>query len=253
MQMEHAFTVPVPVAQAWSVLLDVERVAPCMPGATLTSFDGEAFEGTVRVKLGPVSMTYKGHGRFTSTDEAARRVVIEASGRDSRGGGTAAATATAQLTPAEEGAATMVTVVTDLAVTGRPAQFGRGMIADVGGRLLGQFADCLATTLAGSGASVDARGAVDAAPETGVAPPEPAPAVVEAGPASVQAAAAAAPVAAPAARTEAAAAPTTRPSADAIDLLQVTGISAAVRRAAPYVIGFVAGAVVTWAVIRLLG
>jgi carbon monoxide dehydrogenase subunit G len=247
MQMEHVFTVPVPVAQAWGVLLDVERVAPCMPGATLTSFDGEAFEGTVRVKLGPVSMTYKGRGRFASTDEAARRVVIEASGRDSRGGGTAAATATAQLAPAEDGAATLVTVVTDLAVTGRPAQFGRGMIADVGGRLLGQFADCLATTLAESDAT--GGGADRATAEAAPAVPEPAPAVVEAGPAAVQAAAPAAAIPAP--RTRAATVPA-RPSADAIDLLQVTGVSAAARRVAPYLIGFIAGVVVTWAVITLL-
>jgi carbon monoxide dehydrogenase subunit G len=247
MQMEHVFTVPVPVAQAWGVLLDVERVAPCMPGATLTSFDGEAFEGTVRVKLGPVSMTYKGRGRFASTDEAARRVVIEASGRDSRGGGTAAATATAQLAPAEDGAATLVTVVTDLAVTGRPAQFGRGMIADVGGRLLGQFADCLATTLAESDAT--GGGADRATAEAAPAVPEPAPAVVEAGPAAVQAAAPAAAIPAP--RTGAATVPA-RPSADAIDLLQVTGVSAAARRVAPYLIGFLAGVVVTWAVITLL-
>jgi uncharacterized protein len=250
MQMEHVFTVPVPVAQAWGVLLDVERVAPCMPGATLTSFDGEAFEGTVRVKLGPVSMTYKGRGRFASTDEAARRVVIEASGRDSRGGGTAAATATAQLAPAEDGAATLVTVVTDLAVTGRPAQFGRGMIADVGGRLLGQFADCLATTLAESDAT--GGGADRATAEAVPAVPEPAPAGLEAGPAAVPTAAAAAPAAAvPAPRTGAATVPA-RPSADAIDLLQVTGVSAAARRVAPYLIGFIAGVVVTWAVITLL-
>jgi carbon monoxide dehydrogenase subunit G len=243
MQMEHAFTVPVPVAQAWDVLLDVERVAPCMPGATLTSFDGEAFEGTVRVKLGPVSMTYKGRGRFASTDEAARRVVIEASGRESRGGGTAAATATAHLQPSEDGAATHVTVVTDLAVTGRPAQFGRGMISDVGGRLLGQFADCLATTLAEGGGPQAA--AEPAAAEPAVAEP--------AYEAPAATASTAAPTAAlPSAPAEAATPPPRR-SADAIDLLQVTGISAMARRAAPYVIGFVAGAVVTWAIIKLLG
>ncbi|HEY3007185.1 MAG TPA: SRPBCC family protein [Micromonosporaceae bacterium] len=232
MQMEHAFTVPVPVAQAWDVLLDVERVAPCMPGATLTSFDGEAFEGTVRVKLGPVSMTYKGRGRFASTDEANRQVVIEASGRDSRGGGTAAATATANLQSTEDGAATRVTIVTDLAVTGRPAQFGRGMIADVGGRLLGQFADCLATTLAeGSGSPPPAEPAAEAPIAAAPSP------------------------AAPAAEAPTAAAPPARPrrSADAIDLLQVTGISAMARKAAPYVIGFVVGGLVTWALISLFG
>jgi carbon monoxide dehydrogenase subunit G len=261
MQMQHTFTVPVPVAQAWGVLLDVERVAPCMPGATLTSFDGEAFEGTVRVKLGPVNMTYKGHGRFKSTDEAARTVVIEASGRDSRGGGTAAATATANLVEAEDGAATLVTVVTELSVTGRPAQFGRGMIADVGGRLLGQFADCLATTLGeATGEAVTSEAPTSQAAEAAPAVGEAAPAAGEAALTAGEPAAAAAPAAAatpaaavPAPRTLGSAAPSSaRPSADAIDLLQVTGISAAARRVAPYLIGFVAGAVVTWAVLTLL-
>src|SRR5262245_10918745 len=145
MQIEHTFTVAAPVEQAWALLLDIERIAPCMPGATLTSFTGDEFEGTVRVRLGPVSMTYAGKGRFLEKDEAAHRMVMEASGRDPKGGGTAKATVTSSLTPTDEG--TLVTVVTDMAVAGRPAQFGRGMIADVSGRLIGQFAECLASKL----------------------------------------------------------------------------------------------------------
>lgn len=145
MEMEHNFTVPAPVDTVWEALLDLERVVPCMPGATLTSHQEDEFAGTVKVRLGPISLQYKGNGRFTEKDEAARRAVIEASGRDARGNGTAAATVTAQLV--EKGSETAVSVVTDLSVTGRPAQFGRGMIGEVSSKLIGQFADCLADKL----------------------------------------------------------------------------------------------------------
>ena len=131
MRLEQSFEVPVPVAQAWSVLLDVERIAPCMPGATLTGFDGTAFTGLVKVKLGPVSLAYKGNGRFTERDEAGKRVVIVASGQDSRGAGGAQARVTAVLHDASGGSATLVKVVADLDIAGKAAQFGRGMIADV--------------------------------------------------------------------------------------------------------------------------
>jgi uncharacterized protein len=145
MRLEQSFVVPVGVERAWGVLLDVEGIAPCLPGASLTGFDGESFTGTVRVKLGPVSLTYQGKGHFVARDEVERRVMIEASGRDSHGAGTAATTVTASLYPDQAG--TRVEVVTDLQITGRPAQFGRGMIADVSGKLLGQFAECLAERL----------------------------------------------------------------------------------------------------------
>lgn len=145
MEMEHNFTVPAPVDTVWKALLDLERVVPCMPGAALKSHDGDEFAGTVKVKVGPISLQYKGSGRFTERDAAAHRAVIEASGRDARGNGTASATVTAQLV--ENGSGTAVTVVTDLLVTGRPAQFGRGLISDVGGKIIGQFAGCLADKL----------------------------------------------------------------------------------------------------------
>lgn len=161
MQLEYDFTVPVPVSRAWAVLLDLEQVAPCVPGATLTSYDGDEFAGTVKVKLGPVSLTYRGKGRFVTRDEDVGRVVVEASGHDARGAGTAAATGTMTLRQADDPAATVVTVAADLSVTGRPAQFGRGMITEVGGKLVGQFADCLARRLA----------------EAAAEPPVPAPAV----------------------------------------------------------------------------
>jgi carbon monoxide dehydrogenase subunit G len=156
MKLEQNFTVPVPVEQAWEVLLDLHRVAPCMPGATLTSVEGDEFTGNVKVKLGPIMLTYNGKGRFVERDEAARRVVIEASGRDTRSAGTAAATVTAQLVG--EGDQTRVDVLTDLSITGKPAQFGRSMISDVSTKLLGQFADCLAGRLAEAAAGRWGRG-----------------------------------------------------------------------------------------------
>lgn len=170
MRLDHSFTVPVPVDEAWGVLLDVPRVAPCMPGATLTDFDGDEFTGTVKVKVGPIVLTYSGKGRFVERDEAARRVVVEASGRDTRAAGTASATVTATLKP--EGDSTQVEVATDLSVTGKPAQFGRGMLADVGGRLVGQFADCLATELAAPPPppAEDVAVAPETRPETEVEP-----------------------------------------------------------------------------------
>jgi carbon monoxide dehydrogenase subunit G len=154
-QLENTFTVPVTVERAWAVLLDIERVAPCMPGATLTSVDGDEFAGTVKVKLGPVSMTFKGTGRFVERDEEARRVVIAASGADSRGGGTAKATVTATLVA--EGDETRVNIGTDLDITGKAAQFGRGLIGDVSGRLIGQFATCLAEQLTPVGPDASAE------------------------------------------------------------------------------------------------
>jgi carbon monoxide dehydrogenase subunit G len=145
MKLEHEFTVPAPVGTVWAALLDPERVAPCMPGATLTEVDGQRFSGTVKVKLGPISLTYKGTGQFLETDETARQAVLKASGKDVRGNGTAAATVTAVLTEVDGG--TRCAVVTDLSITGRPAQFGRGLIAEVGGKIIDQFATCLASRL----------------------------------------------------------------------------------------------------------
>ncbi|GAB3568064.1 hypothetical protein GCM10027445_17430 [Amycolatopsis endophytica] len=145
MRLDHEFTVPAPPAEVWKAVTDPERVAPCMPGATLTKVEGETFTGTVKVKLGPISLLYKGSGEFLETDEQARKIVIKASGKDSRGAGTAAATVTVTLS--EDNGATKGTVATDLNVTGRPAQFGRGMISEVGGKILDQFATNLADRL----------------------------------------------------------------------------------------------------------
>jgi len=154
MELEHSFSVPVPVARAWDVLLDVERVAPCMPGATLDSVSGDEIAGRIKVKVGPIQMTYAGHAKFTNRDDAAHVVVLEASGKETRGAGTASASVRSELTP--EGDQTHVTVHTTLNVTGKPAQFGRGVMTEVGGRLIGIFAANLAAMLAadpGSAAS----------------------------------------------------------------------------------------------------
>jgi carbon monoxide dehydrogenase subunit G len=184
MRLEQSFEVPVPVARAWEVLLDVERIAPCMPGATLTGFDGETFTGVVKVKLGPISLAYRGNGRFVEKDEAGRRVALVASGQDSRGAGGAAARVTAVLHDARGGEATLVKVVTDLDIAGRAAQFGRGMINDVSGKLIKQFADCLAETIAQVPAPVASATAAgpDSAMPAAAAVPLVAPAAPVAGP-----------------------------------------------------------------------
>ena len=159
MQLEHSFTVPVGVDEAWAVLLDIERVAPCMPGAAVDSVDGDDFTGTVKVKLGPIGLTYKGKASFVEKDEAAHKAVIRAQGRDARGNGTAAATVSAVLVA--DGDSTKVVVTTDLDITGRPAQFGRGVMVDVGNKLIGQFAECLAGQLT-DGDGRNAEAAADA-------------------------------------------------------------------------------------------
>ncbi len=146
MELEHSFTVPVPVDQAWDVLLDVERVAPCMPGATLDSVDGDEIRGKVKVKVGPISMTYAGTATFVEKDKATGVIRLEASGKEMRGAGTASATVRSTLE--DRGNETFVVVMTTLNVTGKPAQFGRGMMNEVGGKLLGLFASNLAAMLA---------------------------------------------------------------------------------------------------------
>ncbi|WP_258574255.1 SRPBCC family protein [Actinomadura parmotrematis] len=174
MELDHEFTVPVPVDRAWSVLLDVQRVALCVPGATLDSADGDEYAGRLRVKVGAMTITYRGTARITSADEAARTVTIEAAAKEARGSGTAAATVTASLH--DEGATTRVTVRTKLNVTGRPAQFGRGILAEVGGKLIARFARNLAAELESPAAERPAETVVTAAaarPAKPAAPAEP--------------------------------------------------------------------------------
>src|SRR5215813_9260262 len=146
MELEHSFTVPVPRHRAWDVLLDVERVAPCMPGATIDSVDGDEIRGRIKVKVGPINMTYAGTARFVERDKELGVVTLEASGKETRGAGTASASVRSVLE--DRGHETHVRVLTTLNVTGKPAQFGRGVLNEVGGRLLGIFATNLAATLA---------------------------------------------------------------------------------------------------------
>jgi carbon monoxide dehydrogenase subunit G len=156
MELEHSFTVPVPKSRAWDVLLDVERVAPCMPGATLDSVDGDEIRGRIKVKVGPINMTYAGTARFVERDQELGVVTLEASGKETRGAGTASASVRSVLE--DGGHETHVKVLTTLNVTGKPAQFGRGVMNEVGGRLLGIFANNLAATLAADAEASSASG-----------------------------------------------------------------------------------------------
>jgi uncharacterized protein len=254
-QLDNEFAVPVPVSEAWPVLLDVERIAPCMPGATVTKVDGRNIEGKVKVKVGPITVSYDGTATFLEVDEVDRRVVIEARGKETRGSGTASATVTTRLH--DEGDRTRVTVRTDLSVTGKPAQFGRGVMADVSGKLLGQFADCLSRKLAGTEtaaagpgagpATGAAGGAADAGGAAAGAPAGAAPGGPTGGPTGGSAPAAG-PATGTATATSAAGAPArsmdgSRPAAvpdagadretpDAIDLLGTAGLPV-LKRAAP--------------------
>jgi carbon monoxide dehydrogenase subunit G len=147
-ELEHDFTVPASVEETWAAFNDPAQVAPCFPGATLLSVDGDTFTGSAKIKLGPIALQYNGVGTYVQRDQPAHRAVIEAKGKDKRGNGTANATVTAQMSPHGDG--TAVHVTTDLAVTGKPAQFGRGVMQDVSDKLLGQFVACLRTTLGAS-------------------------------------------------------------------------------------------------------
>lgn len=147
MRFEHEFSVPVQVEQAWAALLDVERVAPCLPGATLDIVEGDEFTGRMKVKVGPITVTYRGTAGFEDVDKDTYSLKLKASGREARGSGTAEATVAAALA-AEEDGGTRVRVETTFNVTGRPAQFGRGVMAEVGGKLIDRFAVNLAELLA---------------------------------------------------------------------------------------------------------
>lgn len=147
MELEHSFTVPADIDTAWNTLLDVERIAMCMPGATLLNVEGDTFNGQVKIKLGPITMVFGGAASFVEKDLANHRLVINASGSETKGTSTAQAIVTTQLI-AESPNLTRVDVNTDLAITGKPAQFGRGVMSDVAGRIIGQFAGNLEGVIA---------------------------------------------------------------------------------------------------------
>jgi carbon monoxide dehydrogenase subunit G len=159
MKMNNEFAVGVPVQQAWDVMLDLERIAPCLPGAAIQGSEGDEYQGTMKVKIGPITANYKGTAKFEETDEENRRAVLNATGRDARGQGTASATIVSTLH--EEGDSTRVNVETDMKLTGRAAQFGRGIAQDVATKMLDQFADCLEKEISG-GPEEGAEGAAAA-------------------------------------------------------------------------------------------
>lgn len=164
MELNDSFEVAHPVDAVWEVITDVERIAPCLPGAQLTGSDGDVHEGLVKVKVGPITSQYKGKASFTERDDAAHRLLMSASGRDTRGAGNASAEITVSLEAVTE-ASTRVSVHTDLTITGKVAQFGRGVLADVSRKLMGQFADNLAELVAADVAADEAPAAPDAAAE----------------------------------------------------------------------------------------
>lgn len=218
MKLENTFRIPVPADDAWPVLLDLERLAPCVPGATLTSRDGDDFHGKIKVKLGPVGLTYNGVIKILSQDADARIAVLEGGGRETRGNGTAKAVITCRLV--ESDGVTDVFVDTDLAITGKPAQFGRGALADVAGTLIGTFADNLAAEITSSTDRVtdEAFGtAGNAAPADATEP----------APAATTEAAGSAPAASPVPPRSPAPTPiAARPAAEPIDLVAAAGFSA---------------------------
>ena len=221
MELNNEFEVDRPIGEAWALLTDVERIAPCLPGAQLEEIEGEEYRGSVKVKVGPITANYKGKATFVEKDDVNHKAVLRAEGRDARQGN-ANATITATLVPS--GTGTKVTVNTDLSVTGKVAQFGRGVMAEVSEKLLNQFVQNLETKVLAEGAApAPVEPAVATTPAAAAAPSEPAPA-------------AAAPAGAPSADG---AAPTVRkitPSApvEPVDLLGATG-APMLKRLAPVV------------------
>ena len=178
MELQNSFVVPTDIDTAWAKMQDVEGLAPCMPGATLESHDGDDFTGNVKVKLGPVSMVFGGQARFVSKDEATHTMVIEGSGKETKGSGTAKGMVTAVLV-AEAPDRTRVDVNTDLTITGKAAQFGRGVMQDVAGRIVDQFSANLATMIGATGAAAAGAAAAGAAGDSST-PAAPAPAAPQA-------------------------------------------------------------------------
>src|SRR5262245_6326153 len=169
MEIADSFRVSTPLEDTWKVLLDIEGIAPCMPGAQLQEVEGDEYRGIVKVKVGPITAQYKGTAKLAEVDEPNRRIVIDASGRDTRGQGNAKASII--VTMRAEGAGTQVDVVTDLSITGKVAQFGRGVLVDVSSKLMGQFVENLerdVLTTAGGGDTSHAGGPYEQALESAV-------------------------------------------------------------------------------------
>ena len=239
MELTHDFTVPADVDTTWATFMDLESVGNCFPGATVTEVNDDGFSGTVKVKLGPIALQYAGSGTFIERDDATHRAVIEAKGKDKRGNGTAGATVTIQLAPSGDG--TRVDVATDLSITGKPAQFGRGVMQDVSDKLLGQFVTCIENRFAEPVPEVGPDAA--AAPETLATadPGTPDPGAAASGAAGTPAESAARP-------TPAAPRPTVVPKQqavvdDSIDL-GATVLPVLLRSYAPYAVAGLLGALI---------
>jgi uncharacterized protein len=238
MKLENEFTVPAPVDRAWQVLLDLERVAPCLPGAAIDGREGDAHTGTMTVKIGPITARYKGTVKIEESDEQAHRAVMRAQARDARGQGTAAATITSTMEAVDDG--TRVRVETDMRITGPAAQFGRGVMQDVSAKMMGRFADCLAGLMGEDGAPATGAAPAEEAPAASPAmeapaasPAEEKPAPAEEKPAPAEekpAPAAAAPPPPPA--------PPPRPTEEVLDLGEVSR-DAVLKRVAPVAAGAV--------------
>lgn len=170
MELNHEFTVPTGKAEAWAMFNDIGSIATCFPGATVTSADDEGFEGSVKVKLGPIALLYNGSGTFTEKDEDAGRMLISAKGKDRRGNGTAGAEVAVTFAETDPGS-TLVSVVTQLQITGKPAQFGRGVMQDVSDKLLGQFVECLEKRFEPEAAPESAPSAEEASAGRPASPP----------------------------------------------------------------------------------
>ena len=177
MKLENEFRVSVPIDRAWEVLTDIPLITPCLPGATLTDHDADEYKGKIKIKVGPVTADYSGSAVFVQRDEAARHVEISASGRDSRGSGNASATIIADMTT--DGDGTKVSISTDLKISGKVAQFGKGMIAEVSTKLIDQFVDCIEQELLGE-AIIDQVAAESGAAAPAAAPARPRPQQAEA-------------------------------------------------------------------------
>ncbi len=220
MEITDRFHVSTPLEETWHALLDIERIAPCLPGAQLQEIDGDEYRGVVKVKVGPITAQYKGAAHLTEVDEAARRIVIDASGRDTRGQGNASAKIL--VTMEGDAAGTDVSVHTDLAITGKVAQFGRGVLADVSAKLLGQFVERLEADVLSGGAPA-------------VAAPAPAPSAASVTPNGANGSSG---TTATAAATAAGPRRVEGPEAEPVDLLAAAGAPVG-RRLVPVVVGAV--------------
>ena len=212
MDLNHEFEVPVTVDEAWKILTDVERIAPCLPGAELQEIEGDTYRGVVKVKVGPIQAQFKGQASFVERDDTAHKAVLRGEGRDTGGKGNASALITAQLTGITSGS-TKVEVTTDLSIAGKIAQFGRGAMADISDKILGQFVENLNTLIASQPAAPAAE-----------APAAAQPAAADAGPRKIDG-----------------------PEAKPIDLLDAAG-APILKRALPVVV--VVAAVIVWLVVK---